>query len=88
MEYRLEELDIKADMERKFRSFKLDLGRLQNLLPPVKIPKILKESYEPNEVETKTNQPKKVVKEVPSGPEDDLEKQLKEIQKRLGSIKG
>ena len=85
LEYRMEELEIKANMNKKLRSFKLDIGRLQNLLPPVKIPEILKESHKTRE--EKEKKPEKLVKET-SEPEDDLEMQLQAIQKRLGSIKG
>lgn len=83
LEYRMLELDIKSDLDKKLRALKLDIGRLQNLLPPVKIPGILKSSQKEKKVEEK---PEKVVKEV-SEPEDDLEMQLQEIQRRLSSIK-
>jgi len=89
MEYRMEELILKADMERKFRALKLDIGRLQNLLPPVKIPEIIKNAHKVKKVEVKEveEEPEKLVKEVEEE-HDDLDIQLSEIQKRLSSLQG
>ncbi len=85
LEYRMEELEIKTNLDKKLRALKLDIGRLQNLLPPVKIPSILKSAKRPKKVE-KIEKPEEVVKEAES-PEDDLEMQLQKIQERLSSIK-
>jgi hypothetical protein len=41
---RMEELEIKADLNRKLRAVKLDLGRLHNLMPGIHIPKLLKKT--------------------------------------------
>jgi hypothetical protein len=87
LEYRDQELTIKEDMERKLRALKLDFGRLQNLLPPVQIPEILKHSQHKAKkvLEEKEEMPQRMVKEIPSG-HDDLEMQLQEIQNRLSSL--
>ena len=48
-ELRMKELDIKMNIDKKLRAFKLDIGRLQNLLPKVEIPKILKPTRQKRE---------------------------------------
>ena len=91
--YRMEELERKLDMERKLRSLKLDLGKLQNLMPDVKIPQILEKAHKKAVQERKAGaRPKKVeqkvrVQEAPEEkPKDELESQLAEIQKRLSAL--
>lgn len=90
LEYRDQELSIKIDVDRKLRALKLDIGRLQNLLPPVEIPSILKQAkikakrIEKEEIE-KEEIPEKVVKNIEEE-NDDLEMQLQDIQRRLNSI--
>ena len=91
--YRLEELETKIDTEKKLRSLKLDLGRLQNLMPEVKIPQILEKAHKKIVKERKAGKrspavEKKVkVKEVvKEKPKDELEGQLAEIQRRLSAL--
>ena len=76
-----QELDLKIKVEKKIKALKLDIGRLQNLLPKIKIPKILKPETERKE--------EPVHREVVKKPkEDKIESELQEIQKRLSSLQG
>jgi len=75
---RNEELDLKVKVEKRLKALKLDIGRLQNLLPKIKIPKILKPESERKE--------EPVHKEVTRPKEDKIETELQEIQKRLSSL--
>jgi hypothetical protein len=93
--YRMEELEVKLAMERKLRSLKLDLGRLQNLMPEVKIPEILEKAHKKIVAEKKAGRPHKAIEKkvkviekapsaepAPSG----IDAELMEIQKRLRSL--
>ena len=82
-ELRLEELKIKEILERKLRSLKLDIGKLENLLPDIKMPKIIKSSHKNKKLKEKPIEVKTFVKEEP---EDELETQLQEIQRKLRSL--
>lgn len=91
-EYRMQELELKFAFERKLRALKLDFGRIQNLLPSPEVPEILEKTHkkalrEKNagiEIETpfipkiKIEEPKK----------DDLDAQLREIQRKLNALAG
>jgi len=95
-EYRQNELDTKIDLERKLRALKLDIGRLQNLLPEVKIPQILEKAHKKIIAERKagkTTKPTmveeiKVKEKIKPSPKDTLESELEEIQKRLSALAG
>ena len=77
---RLLELDTKTKVEKKLRALKLDMGKLQVLLPKIKIPSILK----PEGVKEEPVH-KKVIKKTgkPS-----IESELEEIQRKLSSLQG
>lgn len=79
-ENRMQELGTKLELEKKLKALKLDLGRIQNLLPPIKIPRILKPETKPKEL---IEGPRLIRTEEPK---DELESQLQEIQRRLGSL--
>ncbi len=93
-EYRLDELETKIELERKLRAFKLDIGRLQNLLPQVKIPKILEKAHKKIIEERKAGKVEKpmMVEEIKvkekrkPAPKDTIEGELEEIQKRLSAL--
>ena len=72
---RLKEIDEKTKLNRKLRALKLNIGRLQNLLPKIKIPEILKPEGE-RRIEIKEKEPE----------EDNIEKELQKIQKRLNTL--
>jgi len=81
-EYRLQELEVKQKLERKCRALKLDIGRLQNLLPIVKVPSLLKEPHHKlQEVSEERVVPQLVVEK-----HNEVESQLQEIQRRLNSL--
>ena len=80
---RLAELELKAKLERKFKALKLDIGRLQNLLPKIKVPKILKAPHK--RIEEKEEMLEKYTKEEEEKHED-IESQLQEIQRRLNAL--
>ena len=75
---RNKEFDIKENINKKLKSLKLDIGRLQNLLPKIKIPKILKPETEREE--------KVIVKKEKKPEQDKVEYELEEIQKRLSAL--
>ena len=98
---RAKELEIKEQLHKKLRSLKLDLGRLHNVMPGVRIPKLLKgagapkhneEEYEFEELEEKPKakaetHPKVSELAKSSEPEtDDLDAQLQEIQSQLDAL--
>ena len=92
---RMEEIEIKTALDKKLRSLKLDLGRLQNLMPGVKIPKLLKSSGKKEEEDiedefsTKKMKPslKDILKESDESEEvSDLDKELQSIQEKLNSL--
>ena len=88
IESRLKELEIKADLEKKLRALKLDLGRLQNLMPGIKIPKLLKSEKKEFKIEEKEkpNLKKPEILSEKSSETDDLDAQLQEIQKQLDAL--
>src|SRR4030042_2045630 len=53
IEYRMKELEIKDRLERKLRAMKLDLGKVQNLMPVLQIPEILGEAHKKAQKERK-----------------------------------
>lgn len=80
-EYRLEELETKLKLEKKLRALKLDIGRIQNLLPGIKIPRILKPTskrQEEHEIEKL-----KIPNQEDQG---EIESELQKIQKKLSSL--
>ena len=85
-EARIQELDIKSKMDRKMRAVKLDIGRLQNLLPEVKIPKILKPEKK-KEIREEL-QEKPIIKEMheESSEMSSVDSELLEIQRKLNAL--
>jgi hypothetical protein len=79
-DYRLQELEIKEKMEKKFRALKLDIGRLHNLLPGIKIPKILKPETKHEKI-TEVEEPK-----VKEEGKDEIDTELQQIQQRLNAL--
>jgi len=77
---RSDELKIKLRLHRKLSELKTNIGRLQQVLPKVKIPDILEEKRESPE--------KKIVKtKIEERAHDSsLESQLQEIQERLKQL--
>jgi hypothetical protein len=71
---REEELNTKLKMQRKMKELRLNLGRLNEVFPKIKIPDILKKSDLDEEKPLKIKEKNK---------NDDLESQLREIQERL-----
>jgi len=76
---RLKELNLKLKAYRRMGEIRANIGRLQKIIPKIKIPEFLKQDIE-EEVEVK----KEIKKKVLYG--DDLEAQLREIQDKLASI--
>ena len=72
-DYRNNELKVKANLYKKIKELKTNLGKLQQILPKLKVPEKLKE-------EDKTKLKSKIQKNTA---EDNLETELKEIQERL-----
>jgi len=77
----LKELALKQKLKIKARAIKLDLGRLTNLLPKPKIPKVLKKNYELKKAEQEVQEI-----EIKKETGDDLDNQLREIQERLKAL--
>jgi hypothetical protein len=96
IESRIEELELKADLNRKLRSVKLDLGRLQNLMPGIKIPKLLKETHHEREERPLRNVPveeveEKAEKETQRSVEEEtkineIDAELQDIQSKLDAL--
>jgi len=83
-ESREKELDIKLKAEKKVKALKSDIIKLQDLLPKIKIPKILKpeaESSEKEEVEEEIITPR-----IKEEGKSQVEMELEEIQRKLGSL--
>lgn len=72
---RRNELNTKLTLQRKMKELKMNLGKLNETLPEIKLPDILKKEKEYFE-EEKSSKAKKENTE-------DLESQLREIQERL-----
>lgn len=77
--FRSEEIKLKLMLYKKMREVKMNIGKLQNVLPKLKVPEILRKKKEipvPAKPEMK--------KEIPH--DDSLETQLQEIQNRLNEL--
>jgi len=79
-EARLLELEIKEKIGKKLKVLKMDIGRLQNLLPKIKIPEILKpeEAHEEKKIERKKKKEK--------SEELSVEDELQDIQRKLNAL--
>jgi hypothetical protein len=74
---RKEELNTRLRMQNKMKDLKINLGKLSEILPKLKIPKILKKNEEQEEKPLKIKQESK---------DRDLESQLRDIQERLRKL--
>jgi hypothetical protein len=85
---RQKELDNKLKIHNKIRDLKINLRKITDILPKIKIPDILKKRNLPEKEEVVVEE--KLVKVEPKTKEaideDELEKQLKEIQERLSKL--
>ncbi len=76
--YRMDELRLKERLYKKAKELKTSIGQLQQLLPKLKIPSLLREQEEPQKKEKIITKKDKE--------DDDLEAQLQEIQEKLRQI--
>lgn len=76
---RSEELKFKLRIYRKIKELKINLNKLGNLLPKVKIPEILSKGREEVTIDKKS-------KTIGDYSDDDLDMQLQEIQDRLKKL--
>lgn len=84
---RQKELDNKLKINNKIRDLKVNLRRIDEFLPKIKIPEILKKKGITEKEEIKEEkQVKKEIKIPQTKNEDELEKQLREIQERLSRL--
>jgi hypothetical protein len=79
--FRSEELKLRAILYKEIRDVKLNIGKLQKILPKLKVPEILRKE-EKTEID-KTTKPE-AEKKAHKG--DNLEAQLQEIQNRLNQL--
>ena len=86
----MQELELKLALERKLRALKLDFGRLQNLLPAPEVPEILekvhKKSVRKKEAGTEIEMPVIPRIRIEEPKKDDLDAQLRDIQKKLNAL--
>ena len=83
---RQRELDNKLKIHNKIKDLKGNLTKMNNILPKIKIPDILKRKEIP-EKEKIEEEPIKIEEKVKEPvDEDELEIQLKEIQERLSKL--
>jgi hypothetical protein len=73
---RKEELNTKLRLQKKMKELKINMGRLNETLPKIKLPEILKKEREEFEEESSSKAKKEKNNQ-------DLEIQLREIQERL-----
>lgn len=73
------ELKVKEKIRIKIKSTKLDIAKIERLLPKIKIPKILQKKKEEKELEKKKGMPQ-ITKY------DTVEEQLLNIQKKLKDL--
>ena len=79
--FRLEELELKLMLYKKIREVKINIGKLQRILPKLKVPEILR-----REKETETSGIHKLETKKRTYRSDNLESQLQEIQNRLNEL--
>jgi len=79
--YRSEELKLKAILYKEIRDVKLNIGKLQKILPKLKVPEILRKEEKTETVKTSEPGAKKRTYQG-----DNLEEQLQEIQNRLRQL--
>ncbi len=77
---RLEELKLKAKVYGKMKEEKINIKKLRALLPAPKMPRILRKEYVMEEHLEKTKNT--------TEQQEDIESQLREIQRRLEQLQG
>ncbi len=83
---RREELTNKLRMQNKIRDLKINLTKINNILPKIKLPDILKKKNDTEKKEIE-EEPIKIPTRIKQSPdEDDLERQLREIQEKLRKL--
>jgi hypothetical protein len=81
------ELTNKLRMQNKIRDLKANLTRINNILPKIKVPDLLKKKILPEKEEVKEEKIEKVqIKTKETMVDEDLEKQLIEIQEKLKKL--
>lgn len=95
---RLKELQLKIDLYKKTKDFKIEMNKLKTILPKQEIPKLLKKHEQLMNDEKLEKEVKKIKVEREKSKkhekmpkeekkhEDTLEKQLREIQDKLNSL--
>ena len=78
---RSEELRLKLKIQKKIRELKLNVTKLEQVLPKIKIPEILRREPEEMIKEQVAKKPKK------EDSEKNIEEQLKEIQEKLKRLR-
>ncbi len=77
---RIRELELKLQLQKSFKELKTSLNKLNKILPNPTIPEIIRRE-EPQQTTVKKS------KHVPvKHPDESLENQLQEIQRRLGEL--
>ena len=79
--FRSEELKLKTILYKEIKDVKFNIGKLQKILPKLKVPEILRRRERTETVKTTQHREEK---ETHRG--DDLEAQLQEIQNRLNNL--
>jgi hypothetical protein len=82
-QYRIEELKLKLKISKLLKDLKVDLLKLQKVLPKIKIPNILKENQETNKEEKQGPVEKRVIQ---TAYDATLEAQLADIQEKLNAL--
>jgi hypothetical protein len=84
---RKEELTNKLKMQNKMRDLKANLTRINEVMPKIKIPDILKKKITPEKEEIMEEKPVKAHAKIKESIDhDDLELQLRDIQERLKKL--
>jgi hypothetical protein len=81
---RKEELILRLRMQNRMKELKINLGKLNDILPKIRIPDILKKKEPEEEKPKKQKEEKEIKNKNPERNKDlELETQLKDIQERL-----
>jgi hypothetical protein len=81
-ELRNKELDTKIEILNKIKICKKNLAKLEKLMPSLKVPEILKDSYSKKITQEETSEPKRRL----TPKNTSLESELEDIQRRLQSL--
>jgi hypothetical protein len=84
---RKEELTNKIKMQNKIRDLKANLTKINEIMPKIKIPDLLKKKIEPEKEDIEEEKPTRAhIKIKESIDHDDLESQLRDIQAKLSKL--